>query len=918
MKSVFAPILALTILIFGCQNSQPKKFQIGFSQCVDNDRWRQAMHREMESELFFYRNEMELHISVADGDNQTQINQIEEFIKQSVDLLMVSPNESAPITPVIEKAFNQNIPVIVLDRRTSSKLYTAYIGADNYEIGKIAGNYLKGVMPQNAHIVEIWGLKGSSPAINRSNGFNDALKDENVSVTQIFADWTRTNAEAELRKQLEDLGKIDVVFAHNDEMAAGANKVISEHRDAADVIYIGVDALGGPGGGIQFVLDGILYATLLYPTGGQEAIRIARNVMNNLPFEKENTLHTTLIDQSNAAIMKLQTDEILSQQAEIEKQQSRLAEQFRLYDNQRLAMYALLVFLTLSIMLGANALYSLREKRAANKVLEKQNAQIVNQKKEIEEMALQAEEATKAKFKFFTNISHEFRTPLTLILGPLEELLKKDKSSLDSDSFHDLSLIKKNAYRLLRLINQLMAFRKIENSKLQIKVSENDLVAFTAQIKEVFDLTALKNNIDYTLNSNKDKIDVWFDVNWLDKVVFNLLSNAFKFTKTKGFIHLTINEDLASNTATIQIADNGRGMSKEHAEHAFDRFYTSEQNTEIGTGLGLSLSKEIIELHKGTITVKSEQGTGTEFTITLQLGRDHFSEEEIGDADVQERSYLSSNDLVLSEGVNLSIDESTEQEHSRSILITEDNEDLIQFLTGKLRTQYQVHVARNGDEAIELAIQHIPDLIICDIMIPKKDGILVAKNLKSDSRTSHIPIILLTAKTSEEQKVEGIRSGAEAYITKPFNYEFLQETIRSLLSNRDTLKAHYLSDAYIDEGEESNLQISQDPDRSFLQKFKSLVKANIQDPNFGVNEICQELGFSRIQLYRKVKALLDVTVNDYITNIRLKKALHLLRHSELTITDIAYESGFSSSTYFSTVFKTHYKVPPSEIRKVKS
>ncbi len=906
--------LLITFLLFTCSEPVEKRtYKIGFSQCVSDDLWRQTMHQEMRREIFFYQDALSLEIKDAGGDNAQQIRHIGEFIESGVDLLMVSPNESAPITPVVEMAFNKGIPVIILDRRISSGLFTAFVGADNHEIGRIAGRYVDELVQPGDKVVQVWGLAGSSPASARNEGFISALNTPDLEVVNIYADWTRGNAITLLRDQFEQVEDARVVFAHNDQMALGAYEVFKESRKEQQCAFIGVDALAGPGGGLQMVHDGILHATFLYPTGGDVAVRTAYNILLGLPYEKENPLQTTVIDAANVRIMKLQTDEILSKQKEIERQQNRIEDQLRIYQNQQIALYGLLGFLTLSILLGAYALYALRENRLANKSLKARNEMISTQKEEIERIATLAEEATNAKVRFFTNISHEFRTPLTLILGPIGELINHEKLRKDREIIKEMQLIRKNSLRLLRLVNQLMAFRKIEDDKLYIKVAEYDLVAFVKEMVSGFESVAKKEHIDLDLTANSPVIKLWFDRNWLDKVIFNLLSNAFKFTGKSGFIHIRIHQDLKAGQVRIEVEDNGKGMTDEQARHAFDRFY-SGLNADFGTGLGLALSREIIHLHKGSITVKSEKNVGTEFTIMLKTGRDHFSDLEIATQEVMEDFMVSLPDeavLIRPEHE----DHLYETDKRATILIIEDNQELCDLLRRKLKQKYHVLTAPDGDTGLETAVLQIPDIVICDVMIPGKDGLTVTKNLKTDNRTSHIPVILLTAKSEAEEQLSGIRAGADVYITKPFDFNFLEENIHNLLQIRAMLKSRYLNEAYSDQEASEHISKPIDPDKQFVDNFKRLVKARLQDSGFGVNELCEELGFSRMQLYRKVKVLLGSSVNEYINTMRLRKAHDLLAHSDLAITEVADECGFASPTYFSTAFKAYYKVTPSEIRK---
>jgi signal transduction histidine kinase/DNA-binding response OmpR family regulator len=613
--------------------------------------------------------------------------------------------------------------------------------------------------------------------------------------------------------------------------------------------------------------------------------------------------------------MKLQTDEILSQQTEIERHQNRIDEYLKIYRNQRIALYSLVGSLTLAIIFGAYVIYALKEKRNANRILERKNLQINEQKEEIQRIALEAEDATKAKFRFFTNISHEFRTPLSLIMGPLDMLLEDKVLKTRKNALQHLLLIKNNAERLLRLINQLMAFRKIENNKLKLQVSKQNIVEFINDIKKGFDTLAIKKNIDFQLQYQDSSIEVWFDRNWLDKVIFNLLSNAFKFTDQNGLIHMQIAKDNQKGIVTLRVEDNGRGMSQEHVRYAFDRFYTGDNFSDKGTGLGLSLSKELIELHGGNIELQSEKGYGTVFIVNLPLGSTHFSESNLVSETKQEETVIDHTweiDDLMGEEVKL---DQKRSEKDFTILIIEDNEELNSFLSSSLSTKYKVVSCMDGEMGLKRVIEEIPDLVICDITLPGKDGLTITKNIKSDYRTSHIPVILLTARTHEDQKLEGLRSGADAYITKPFQFEFLLENIKNLFRNRESLKLHFSEDAFeMIEDESIDLKRS-NPDDEFIKKFKLIVKQNLNNHTFGVQDICNEMGFSRVQLYRKVKVLLDYSVNDYINAVRMKKAIKLLRKTDSSISDIAYTVGFSSPAYFSTAFKSYFKISPSDARK---
>jgi signal transduction histidine kinase/DNA-binding response OmpR family regulator len=914
VKFVFLTLPFLALLLTCTTPPSTHQYTIGFSQCTGGDAWRRQMIVDMRGELAFHP-EIRLEYKDAENSNERQISDIQYFIENKVDLLIVSPNEADPITPVVEKAFQNGIPVIIVDRKTSSSMYTAYIGANNYEIGKLAGSYIAELLEGKGSILEVWGLRGSSPAIDRHRGFSEVLSEypEIKIVGEISGKWELDTARSQLRKTFPSLPRFDLVFAHNDIMAYGAYAVCKEFGHQDEIKFVGIDALPGPSAGIQFVDDGILTASFLYPTGGEEAIRIANQILNGQPYEKEIILHSTVVDYKNVRVMKLHSDKILSQQKDIVRQQEKINEQIRTYYSQRILIYILLVSLVITIIVGAVAAISWREKNEINRRLQAKSNEILEQKDTIAAMAEKAESATQEKLKFFTNISHEFKTPLTLIMGPVEDLLGKS-TDVKYPAKENLILIRKNALRLLRLVNQLMDFRKIEEKKMMLRASEGEVVEFIRDVMTAFEKNAQKRKIDFQLTTALNQVYAWFDADMLDKVIFNLLSNAFKFTNDKGRIHISVSMDNDHKNVIIMVEDNGIGMSEEHMSHAFDRFYTGENYS--GTGLGLSLSKEFIDLHHGELILKSEKGKGTRFFISLPLGKAHFDEQQIVPSKID--WVRNSNFDILNDetkGVSLTgAAETGKPQKDHTILLIDDNAELRQFLKGLLDPLYNVTEAHDGITGEHLAFEVVPDVIICDVMLPGKDGFKVSKTLKSDLRTSHIPIIILTAKGSIEQKIAGVQTGADEYITKPFVFEYLHERIKALIRNREVLKEHYSHDLNID---------SQGPgpgglDKKFINDFTALIEKNISNADFNVNEIGVELGMSRVQVYRKVKALLGYSVNDYIVSVRLKKAKHLILHTDKAIAEISAEVGFSSPTYFSTTFKSKFNLTPKEFKSSQS
>jgi signal transduction histidine kinase/AraC-like DNA-binding protein len=899
------------MVLTGCKKAdKTSQYTIGFSQCVGSDLWRRNMLDEMKMELSLHPDARFIYAD-ADNSSKKQIEQVKQMLNEGIDLLIISPNEAQPLTGIVEQTYNKGIPVIVIDRKTSSDLYTAYVGADNYQIGKMAGEYVGSNLKGTGNIVEVMGLPGSSPAIERHRGFSDALaKFNNIHIkAQVYGDWLKDHAQKQLYQVQPDLKNADALFAHNDVMAGASREVLNNLHLNHHVKVLGVDAMPGAGGGLQMVASRTIDASLVYPTGGKEAITTAFRILNKEAFAKETILQSLVIDSTNVQLMKMQWNKINSQQKDIERQQSLLEEQRQVYNSQELVLNIIVITLVLAIIFGGLAFYWLMENRKINKSLEVKNNEILLQRNQLMEMSARAEVATEAKLNFFTNISHEFRTPLTLILSPVEDMMKNEKLNIIAGK--NLKLIHKNTFRLLRLVNQLIDYRKIEYDKQQINAAPGNLVTFVTDIMDSFQHNARKRNISLSLTSAEKKITAWFDANMLDKVFFNLLSNALKFTKDNGRIQVTFTQNIEN--VEIAIQDNGIGMEPGEAEHVFDQFYQADNGNAKGSGLGLSLSKEIVLLHHGNIKVSSKKWQGTIFTITLPLGNPYnYSTNQPGKvvntAAIDERSRIYTTDLEQGEIKTDTTPLSSPKE--QSILIIEDNADLLTYLSDKLGIDYEVFTADNGVQGLTEAFEKVPDLIISDVVLPGMSGKAITENLKTDIRTSHIPVILLTAQASIEHQIDGIGSMADVYMVKPFNYDQLLATVKNLIKNRVILKEHFTSDV-----SHGKIPASKSLDKKFLNDFAGIVEQNLANENFNVDDICKTIGISRVQLYRKVKALLGCSITDYILTRRLKKARYLLTHEGYSISEITYMVGFASPNYFSTVFKAQYNCTPSEFKR---
>lgn len=875
------------------------------------------MLAEMNRELSFH-NDIELVYKNADGDSKRQIEQINELLAEEIDLLIVSPNEVNPLTPAVEKAYDAGIPVVVIDRRTNSNKYTAFIGASNFEVGQNAGRYAAAVLKGKGNVIEVTGIPDASPVIDRHNGFMDVIDDfKGINYLKRFNNYlTDSSTKNPVYQFLQANPQVDFIYAQNDYMAFDMYKLCKRSGLEKKIKIIGIDGLPLKDEGLDMVANKYIDATVLYPTGGGEAILTAVNILQKKPFKKENQLFTTIIDSSNVRIMKLQNAKVLAQQEDIDRRQKIINRQVIVSKNQTNIIVAISVTLALALIFGGIVFYYLEENKKITRKLAQQKETLQQQKEEIADQRNQlialmdkVKEATDAKFNFYTNISHELRTPLTLIMGPLEDALSSSK--LHFTIKNDLEFIRRNTIRLLRLINQLMDFRKIEEGKMKLHASENNLSNFVVDITHAFEDLARKKSISFTVSNKVKDLKLWFDVTMLDKVLFNLLSNAFKFTNENGFIHVVIDQTIDGKNAIIKVEDSGIGMSAEEAKHIFEMFYQGEDRTVKGTGLGLSLSKELIQLHHGNISVNSTKGKGTIFEISLPVGKEHLRTEEITTTEPSLnlyediKIYTTDMEPMIAETAPVSV---AEKEYS--VLLIEDNDDLRTFLDQRLGQQYEIHTAETGDKGIALAFDLIPDLIISDIILPGQNGLQITELLKQDIRTSHIPVILLTAKGSIEEQIEGIRTQADAFVVKPFNLEYLEETIKNLIKNRAVLREHYTSELPTEARSNSANKI----DRKFINQFTAIVENNIENEHFSIDDICKEIGISKKQLYRKAKALIGLNINDYILTVRLQKAKYLLSGEDLSISEVAFKVGFASQAYFSTVFKSKFGLSPSDFK----
>jgi signal transduction histidine kinase/ligand-binding sensor domain-containing protein/DNA-binding response OmpR family regulator len=512
------------------------------------------------------------------------------------------------------------------------------------------------------------------------------------------------------------------------------------------------------------------------------------------------------------------------------------------------------------------------------------------------------EELSELKTQFFTNVSHELRTPLTLILAPVKELIERHKNK-DLDL---LKMIESNGHRLLQLVNQLLDLSKIDANHLPLKVSRLDLVTFIRQIFNVFASAAHSRDIQYTFTTDQEFLPVYFDQDKLEKILINLLSNAFKFTPEGEEIEVILERE--AEYARISIVDHGIGITEDQLPKIFDRFYQADGAFE-GSGVGLALTKELVELHHGTIKVSHSLTGGTCFTILLLLGKNHLKENEIIESSPINHTPTT---LIGHLGVAHSSPNSPAffEKELPLILIIEDNADMRTYLRHVLGSYYRVAEAIDGDQGLIYAKEHIPDLVISDVMMPGMTGLEVCDRLKSDLLTCHIPIILLTAKTDMNSRIEGIHVGADDYLAKPFDHLELLARTKALIELRKKLRERFQSALNSVPGSDNIIE----EEDAFIRNLKQLIADHMTDPDFGVPQVCRKLGISRAQLYRKMKALTNDSVGNYIIHVRMQKARELLREKELNISEVAYEVGFRDPAYFSRTFRKTFGTSPSEMR----
>lgn len=905
----------LLFLSVACSRKEAD-YTIAVSQCSEDD-WRAQMNKEILREALFYPG-VNIEVYQAHDDNVRQIQDIESLIKKKVDLLIVAPNEAEAITPVIEKVYDAGIPVILVDRKINSEKYTAYVGADNYEIGRRAGEYIADRLKGKGRVIEIAGLKGSTPAVERHRGMVEALKaapDVQV-IASVEAGWFQQKAGEVMDSLLDVYPQVDLVFAQNDRMAIGAYEKARQKKRAGQIAFVGVDAVTD---GVESVAGGRLDATFIYPTGGDKVMQVAMAILRGEPYQRENILSTALVNRANARVMQMQMKHILTLDQKIELLNRQLDDYFLRYSAQKMFLYACVVILVLAGFLFFFLVRAFWVKNRLNTELSSQKQQLEQQRDQLQAqrdqlivLSRQLEEATHAKLAFFTSVSHDFRTPLTLIADPINQLL--EEKHLGERERNMLEIVRKNVAVLLRLITQILDFQKYEHGKLALRLSEFNALECIKDWTEAFHTLAFRKHIQFEVKAEGDVAQYVMvaDAEKIERITYNLLSNAFKFTPEKGEIKVVLSRIEQNNQACIcmEVRDTGIGISEEHIHHVFEHFYQIDvQHT--GSGLGLALVEAFVNLHRGTVQVESGKGKGTCFRVILPMKQEGevkgLTEKNEALEILQEGAVLDAGQETLHQWTeNTGVEESADKE---MVLVIDDNQDVRDYVKMLLQDKYVVVEAVNGLEGVKQAMKYVPDVVVCDVMMPVMDGIACCKRLKSELQTSHIPVLMLTAYAMDEQRIQGYDSGADAYLTKPFNAKLLMTRIRNLIDNRKRLKS--LAEDVTGGGKQSLGEV----DKGFVEKLKTLIDEKMGDSELSVEDLGAELGLGRVQLYRKTKSLTGYAPNELLRIARLRKAASLLASSEKTVAEITYEVGFSSPSYFTKCYKDYFGESPSEFLK---
>lgn len=881
-------------------------YRIGVSQCSGGE-WRDKLNDEMRREaLFADEYKIDIDIKCADDDPQLQTRQLKELVASGADVIVVSPTESGEVDAAIRDITRSGKPVVVFDRGTTHNDYTAFVGADNREIGRQAAIYANSIFNGPIRALEIMGNMRTSPARERSAGFRSAADSlPNLSIVAAAdARWDGAIVLTVVDSLLKSHPEVNLIFAHNDPMAISAATKLEELGRRPQVKVIGVD--GSPEFGLKAVMEGKIDATILYPTMGHEIMGTALAIARGDSVAKINTSSPIpVINRADAPMYLLQHQALMDETANIIKAKTTFDNLYEQHSVQQTFFIVLIVITLLLIIFLILFFRQYRKRKALSDRLAEQN-------EELKELNADLKEATRSKINFFTNVSHDLRTPLTLISASVDRV-SADGNLTDSQKTY-MRLADKNARMLTRLINQILDFSRFEESSIPLHLRETNLREMADEFSLGFRAMAVERGLTFrTLFDAPTGFSMALDQEKIERVIYNLFSNSFKFTPKGGTVTFEISVDARQSALTCRVSDTGRGMGRDELNRLFERHFTSDVDNPFGSGIGMTIAQAFVELHGGSISADSEKGKGT--VITFMIPVRHVADKPVPMTAAATEKYIEE----LSE---VEATPPVPDEDSQTLLIIDDTKDIRELIVQLFGDRFTVIQAASGEAGIRMAEEYVPDVIICDIMMPDMDGLETCRRLKDNISTSHIPVLMLTACALDEQRTAGYANGADMYLCKPFDSEMLFRMVDSLIANRRrVLESPAASKSA--KSAESSTPVQAGPqdvtvpkiESQFYNTFLREFEASMSDTEISVEQIAERMNMSRVQLYRKLKARTSCSPTDLMRRLRLKKAKELLAGTDLTVSEIAYKVGFSSVSYFSKCYRELYGNTPTETRK---
>ncbi len=891
--------LSLVLFLLACQShNQSYHYTIAFSQCVQNDAWRKNMLIEMKRELSFHPN-IDFQFYDAEGNSNQQVRQIEEILKNKVDLLIVSPNESEPLSPIVDKVYQNGIPVIVVDRKTATEHYNAYVGANNYHVGKLAAKKIheeqKKSSDGSSSILYITGLTNSSASIEREKGLLDGLKEYRNThpIIRLQGDWTPESVWTSLSKvDRQTLENTSFIFCFNDPMAHQASRYLDSLHLVRKPDVIGVDGLPGAGNGLDLVMKGVLNSTLHYPTGGKETIRTAIDILQKNSYKRNVDLGTMMIDTTNVQLLIDLENKLNAQYQDIDKQQVILSElkNINKFEKYRSNIFLLLLIFSLVAILAI--LYILQNLKKSKAIITKNNALITSQNKELENLNNKLNNSLEERTNLFKNLSYSLSNPISLLFSSLKELQRKDEGQSIARS-RTVNILQTISNRLNNVFVDIKNLEDIHNN-IEIETEVTDFSALLHQITYQLSSLAHEKNIKITIDNNLHANEVIVSKKWIERALYNYIEFLLNISHPGGIIHFKFSTILQEKGIQLKVTI-GPFSSQELERTRLDK--------DLKLGVGITFFQDVIKQHRGKIAYRFEENF-IAFDITFY----EFTS-------IQNTTTLSD---TTKAGYKLELSDDNQNniiQSGRPNLLYIDNDNTwISWIKTRFQNMYNVHIANNFDIANIKTEEQRFDIIVSENKIMNTDYHDFIRKLKSTSDHATASFILFTNYENNIYKEQAFKERCNLYLMKSDGLDILEYAIVSLEENRKALINKHLKISDRDISLIENARKRTDHD-TFIKKTNNIIEQSLADNQFNVSELARLLNMSRVNLYNKFNEIFHVSPSDYILDIRLKKASHLLK-SSLTVSEVAYQSGFSSPAYFTKVFTSRFKHTPKAYQKL--